>query len=205
MRKLVYILFALIALFFGYFLFVSPRGEQAAEPISAGGVIVCFGDSLTYGTGASPGMDYPSRLAGRLNREVVNAGVPGDTTASALKRLQRDVLSETPALVLITLGGNDLKNGVPADEALANLIEIVEVLQKSGARVIVGGLRFPMRDRGYGKAYAELAERTGVVLIPNVLDGILGNRNLMSDPIHPNDDGYELMAGRFYEAVLDIR
>jgi lysophospholipase L1-like esterase len=205
MRKLVYLIFVLIALFFGYFLFLLPRGEQSAEPMSAGGAIVCFGDSLTYGTGASPGMDYPSRLAEMLNREVVNAGVPGDTTASALKRLQRDVLSETPALVLVTLGGNDLKNGVPAAEALANLSEIVEVLQRSGARVVVGGLRFPMRDRGYGKAYAELAERTGAVLIPHILDGIMGKRALMSDPIHPNDDGYELMAGRFYEAVLDIR
>jgi lysophospholipase L1-like esterase len=84
------------------------------------------------------------------------------------------------------------------------LIEIVETLQESGARVIVGGLRFPLRDRGYGKAYAELAERTGAVLIPHILDGIMGNRNLMSDPIHPNDDGYEVMAGSFYKAVLDI-
>jgi lysophospholipase L1-like esterase len=204
MRKLVYILFVLMALFFGYFLLISPQGEQAAEPISAGGVILCFGDSLTYGTGASPGMDYPSRLGQMLGREVINAGVPGDTTASALNRLERDVLSVSPGLVLITLGGNDLKNGVPAEEALTNLIEIVETLQKNGARVIVGGLRFPMRDRGYGKAYDELAERTGVVLIPNVLDGIMGNRNLMSDPIHPNDEGYEVIAGSFYETVLDF-
>lgn len=204
MRKLVYLLFGLIALSSVYFLFVSPRGEQSAEPISATGVIVCFGDSLTYGTGASPGMDYPSRLGRKLGREVINAGVPGDTTASALNRLERDVLSASPGLVLITLGGNDLKNGVPAEEALANLIEIVETLQKNGARVIVGGLRFPMRDRGYGKAYAELAERTGVVLIPHVLDGIMGNRNLMSDPIHPNDEGYEVMAGSFYETVMDF-
>jgi lysophospholipase L1-like esterase len=204
MRKLVYLLFGLIALSSGYFLFVSPRGEQEGEPISAGDVIICFGDSLTYGTGASPGMDYPSRLGRKLGREVINAGVPGDTTASALNRLERDVLSASPGLVLITLGGNDLKNGVPAEEALANLIEIVETLQKNGARVIVGGLRFPMRDRGYGKAYAELAERTGVVLIPHVLDGIMGNRNLMSDPIHPNDEGYEVMAGSFYETVMDF-
>jgi lysophospholipase L1-like esterase len=204
MRKLVYLLFVLIALFFGYFLFISPRGERSAEPISANGIIVCFGDSLTYGTGAGPGMDYPSRLGEKLGREIINAGVPGDTTASALNRLEEDVLSASPGLVLITLGGNDLKNGVPAAEALANLIEIVETLQESGARVIVGGLRFPLRDRGYGKAYAELAERTGAVLIPHILDGIMGNRNLMSDPIHPNDDGYEVMAGSFYKAVLDI-
>lgn len=203
MRKLIYLLFVLIAVFFGYFLFISPPGSQKADSMSATDAIVCFGDSLTYGTGASPGMDYPSRLAEMLGREVINAGIPGDTTASALKRLERDVLSESPGLVLITLGGNDLKNGVSSDDALANLIEIVETLQANNARVIVGGLKFPLRDRGYGKAYAELAERTGAALIPHILEGIMGNRALMSDPIHPNDSGYELMAERFYEAIRD--
>ena len=204
MRKIIYLLFVLIFLFFGYFLFFSPPGSKDVEPLSDNDVIVCFGDSLTYGTGASPGMDYPSRLAEMLGKEVINAGIPGDTTASALDRLEKDVLSESPALVLITLGGNDLKNGTPANDALGNLIEIVETMRENNARVIVGGLKFPMRDRGYGKAYAELAERTGVVLIPHILEGIMGNRALMSDPIHPNDKGYALMAERFYEAVQDI-
>ena len=205
MRKLVYILFTLIALSFGYFLFISPPGENDAGPLLTSDVIVCFGDSLTYGSGASPGMDYPSRLGEMLGREVINAGVPGDTTASALNRIERDVLSESPGLVLITLGGNDLKNGVSANDALRNLITIVETLQENNARVIVGGLKFPLRDRGYGKAYAELASQTGIILIPHILEGIMGNRSLMSDPIHPNDDGYALMAERFYKAVLDAR
>ena len=193
----------MIILVFGYFLFISPPGSKDAVSMSASDVIVCFGDSLTYGTGASPGMDYPSRLAEKLGQEVINAGIPGDTTASALIRLKKDVLSESPGLVLITLGGNDLKNGVSADVALGNLIEIVETLQENNARVIVGGLKFPLRDRGYGQAYAELAEQTGAVLIPHILEGIMGNRALMSDPIHPNDKGYALMAERFYEAVRD--
>ena len=205
MRKLVYILFVLIVLFFAYFLFISPPGGNDTGPTSTSGVIVCFGDSLTYGTGASPGLDYPSRLAEMLGQEVINAGVPGDTTATALDRLEEDVLSESPDLVLITLGGNDLKNGVPADDALRNLITIVETLQEHYARVIVGGLKFPLRDRGYGKAYAELESQTGIDLIPHILEGIMGNRSLMSDPIHPNDDGYALMAEKFYEAVLDTQ
>lgn len=204
MRKLVYLLFVLVGLFFVYFLFISPPGGQNDGPFSADAVIVCFGDSLTYGTGASPGNDYPSRLAVKLSRRVINAGVPGDTTASALNRIKSDVLSESPGLVLITLGGNDLKNGVAATDALKNMTQIVETLQAAKVRVIVGGLRFPYRDRGYGKAYAALAKQTGVALIPHILEGIMGNRALMSDPIHPNDDGYEAMAEKFYQAILDI-
>ena len=55
--------------------------------------IICFGDSLTYGTGASRGMDYPSQLSKMISRPVINAGVSGDTTARALQRLERDVLA----------------------------------------------------------------------------------------------------------------
>ena len=204
MRKFIYILFALIILFFGYFLFIAPPGKQDVDSVLANDVIVCFGDSLTYGTGASSGMDYPSRLSEKLGRTVINAGVSGDTTASALNRLERDVLSESPGLVLITLGGNDLKNGVPVDVALGNLIEIVETLQANNARVVVGGLKIPLRDRGYGEAYDELAERTGAILIPNILEGIMGNRAMMSDPIHPNNAGYELMADKFYQALQEV-
>jgi lysophospholipase L1-like esterase len=163
--------------------------------------IICFGDSLTYGTGAGKGMDYPSQLSQMLNKPVINAGVSGDTTGRALSRLKRDVLSKNPDIVMITLGGNDLKNGVSKDTAFRNLRQIVESIQKQGAEVIIGGLKFPLRDRGYGKGYQEVADQTGAVLIPNMFEGIMGNRKLMSDPIHPNDAGYMVIAQRFYQAM----
>jgi lysophospholipase L1-like esterase len=105
-------------------------------------------------------------------------------------------------VVLITLGGNDLKNGIAKETAFGNLKMIVESIQNQGARVIIGGLKFPLRDRGFGRGYKELADRTGAILIPNILEGIIGNRKLMSDPIHPNDDGYRMVAERFYKAML---
>jgi lysophospholipase L1-like esterase len=136
-----------------------------------------------------------------ISRPVINAGVPGDTTASALKRLERDVLSYSPDIVLTTLGGNDLKNGVAAKTAFKNLKMIVSLIHDRGARVIIGGLSIPFRDRGFGRAYKKLADETDATLIPNILDGIMGNRKLMSDPIHPNDDGYKIIAQRFYKAM----
>jgi lysophospholipase L1-like esterase len=200
MKKVLFILLAIAIVFLGYRLFKS--GRQVSETAISYDTIICFGDSLTYGTGAGPGMNYPSQLSKMISKPVINAGVPGDTTAGALQRLEEDVLSKSPDIVLITLGGNDLKNGVSKKTAFANLRSIVTSIQNIGGRVIIGGLKFPLRDRGYGQGYAELAEETGADLIPDIFEGIMGNQKLMSDPIHPNDEGYKRMAQKFLDAVM---
>ena len=79
---------------------------------------------------------------------------------------------------------------------------IVVSIQGQGARVIIGGLKFPLRDRGFTSGYKDLADQTGAVLIPDIFKDIIGNRKLMSDPIHPNGDGYRIMAQRFLDAML---
>ena len=185
-----------------------PKGEpkqqerQLASKQSNTGIIICFGDSLTFGTGASKGMDYPSQLAKMIGRPVINKGIPGDTTSRALWRLKRDVLSKNPDMVLITLGGNDLKNGVSKDIAFSNLKQIVQTIQDQDAKVIIGGLRFPGMDRGFGKGYEDLAKHTGALLIPDIFSGIVNNPSLMSDPIHPNNSGYRVIAQRFSNAIV---
>ena len=200
MKKALLILAAIVIVFLGVRFFYS--GTQVNEAAGSYDTIICFGDSLTYGTGAGPGMNYPSQLSKMISKPVINAGVPGDTTAGALQRLEQDVLLKSPELVLITLGGNDLKNGVSKKAAFKNLKAIVESIQSIGGRVIIGGLKFPLRDRGYGRGYSELAEQTGAGLIPDIFEGIMGNQKLMSDPIHPNDDGYKIMAQKFLEAMM---
>jgi len=199
MKKLIYFILAGLILLAGYKFLTSTHQDFSNR--SAGERIVCFGDSLTFGTGASSGKDYPSQLSKLVSRPVINAGVPGDTTARALQRLERDVLAYSPDIVLITLGGNDLKNGIAKDVAFENLRIIVESIQEQGAQVIIGGLHIPLRDRGFGRGYKRLAEETGATLIPNILEGIMGNRKLMSDPIHPNGAGYKIMADRFYNVM----
>ena len=168
-----------------------PRGET----------IVCFGDSLTAGTGAGPGESYPEHLARLIGRPVINAGRPGDTTASARERLEADVLAHAPRIVCITLGGNDLKNGVERAEAFANLEAIVRAIQARGALVAIGGIDVPLFGRGYGDAYRELARRTGCVLVADVYEGIWGRPDLKSDAIHPNGAGYARMAQHFRRAL----
>lgn len=176
-------------------------GPEVVNAVPRGKTIVCFGDSLTAGTGAPEGRSYPDRLAELLGEPVVNAGVPGDTTASALDRLQRDVLAHDPRIVCITLGGNDLMRDVPATDAFANLETIVRRLQDRGALVVVGGLELPMLDRGYRRAYDDLCDELGCVLVDDVYDGIMGRPELMADRIHPNAAGYQRMAAHFEHAL----
>jgi acyl-CoA thioesterase-1 len=183
-----------------HFLLSKPNPKiKNAQPI--GENIICFGDSLTYGTGATKGMDYPSQLSQMISKPVLNKGVPGDTTASALARLEQDVLSQSPRIVLITLGGNDLKNSVPKGTAFQNLKRIIESIQARRALVVIGGIDLPVWGRGFGEGYEQLCKKTGAVLISNIFDGIMGNTQLLSDSIHPNDAGYTKVARQFYEAL----
>ena len=179
--------------------FITPT-SAIVNRVPSGEAIVCFGDSLTYGTGASKGMDYPAQLSRMIGLPVINAGVPGDTTATALDRLD-GLLDTQPRAVLITLGGNDLKNGISQQTAFANLRSIIRSIQAGGALVVIGGIEIPFYGKGFGDAYRELAEESGAVLVPNVFAGIMGTRSLMSDPIHPNSQGYTVMAQHFYRAL----
>jgi len=181
--------------------FSSSSSYSITNSKPSGENIICFGDSLTYGTGASSGMDYPTQLSKMIGKPIINAGIPGNTTSDGLQRLKDDVLSQSPKIVMITLGGNDLKNGMSKDAAFSNLNKIIRQIQEKGALVIIGGVDIPFMGRGFGKAYQDLAKETGAVLIPNVLEGIMGKSDLMSDSIHPNDKGYTLMAQKFYKAV----
>ena len=199
LRKIAIFSVAVLVVILGYRFFVHAPAVQHVR--LAGENIICFGDSLTSGFGASSGMDYPSQLSRRIGRPVINAGRPGDTTVSALARLDRDVLSRSPRIVLITLGGNDLMRGMDRPQAFRNLRTIVTSIQAQGALVIIGGVEAPIWGRGFEKGYQEVSKETGAVLIPDILKGVMGNPKLMHDAIHPNDSGYAIMAQYFHEAM----
>ena len=198
MKKIAIGIGCLVVIIIVYWLI--PSGYEIRNPNPQGKNIISFGDSLTYGTGAKKGMDYPSQLSRLMGMTVVNLGVPGDTTDTAMKRLD-SVMDNDPRIVLITLGGNDLKNGVSREIAFNNLKRIVTRIQEKGSLVVLGGINIPFYGKGFGDAYSELARETGSVLIPNIFKGIWGKPRLMSDPIHPNSAGYTIMAQHFYEAV----
>lgn len=163
---------------------------------SRGANIIAFGDSLTAGYGAAAGEDYPSRLSAIIGAPVINAGASGDTTQSALARLDADVLARDPRIVLVGLGGNDFLNSIPMATTEANLRAIVEKIEGSGAMVVLLGFRFPSLTADYESMYERVAKDEHSLLIPRMLRGILNDSSLKSDAIHPNARGYALMAER---------
>jgi lysophospholipase L1-like esterase len=175
-------------------------GSDPTRP-AAGDRVIAFGDSLVQGVGASPGRDFVSILSRRLGVPIENAGRSGDTTASALVRLDRDVLNRRPRVVVVLLGGNDMLRRVPRRETFRNLEAIVSRIRERGAAVVLLGVEVSVFTMAYGWDYEALAERTSATLIPDILDGVLGRQDLMADGIHPNDRGYEVIAGKV-EPVL---
>ncbi len=171
---------------------------------SRGTSIIAFGDSLTAGYGAAPGEDYPSRLANLIGSPLINAGVSGDTTEAALARIDADVLSRDPRIVIVGLGGNDFLQRIPIGTTGTNLRSIVRAIQAKGAMVVLLGFSFPSLGDDYASMYERIAKDERCLLIGGVLRGILTDESLKSDAIHPNARGYELMAERIAGPVKKL-
>lgn len=183
-----------------------PSGVGSVRNLeSSGSAVIAFGDSLTAGVGASAGTDYPSRVAAATGIEIVNAGVSGDTTEDALARIEQDVLARTPRIVIVGLGGNDFLRQVPIATTEANLRTIVRRVQEAGAMVVLLGFSFPTFGPRYDAMYEKVADEEGCLLVPDVLDGILNDAKLKSDEIHPNADGYAIMAERIAAPLTKLK
>ena len=127
----------------------APIKSPIKNAVPSGTTIICFGDSLTYGTGASSGMDYPAQLSRLIKQPIINAGVPGDTTERGLLRLEKDVLSQSPRIVFIAFGANDLRMGISKEVVFDNLRKMVDELQRRGTLVVLGGVDVPFWGKGF--------------------------------------------------------
>lgn len=182
----------------------APPPEPVAQQADPRPVIVAFGDSLTAGYGVEPGLSYPDWLQRRLDREglsyrVVNQGISGDTTSGGVARLD-EAIRLKPAVVILSLGANDGLRGLPVATTRANLTEMVDRLQASGAKVLLGGMTLP---RNYGPDYIrdfenvfkDLAREKKTGLIPFLLEGVATERALMQgDALHPTAEGNRRVA-----------
>jgi acyl-CoA thioesterase-1 len=133
---------------------------------------------------------------------ILNLGKNGDTTASALDRVKQ-LTAQNPDIVVISLGGNDGLRRMSPAETESNLQKLIETLTRNGAIVVLlgvpGGLPF---NDPHPAIFERLSTLPGVVYVSNILRGLLGNQELMSDPIHPNDAGYAAIADRVTPAIL---
>lgn len=169
---------------------------------SKGTNIICFGDSITFGYGANPGEDYPTALSKMIDIPVINAGIDGDTSVEALKRIESDVLERDPLLVIIEFGGNDFLRKISKETTLKNLKQMIDKIQEKGAMVAIVDISAGMLLSEYRAAFSNIAREKQVVFISNILSGIITNPHLKSDFMHPNADGYKMIAQRIYRTLI---
>ena len=173
----------------------------AAVPAAS---ILCLGDSLTAGYGLDEAAAWPALVQAQATSEgrdwtLVNGGVSGDTSAGGLRRLKW-ALRAKPDLVVIALGGNDGLRGVDPATTKSNLAAIIDRARNAGAQVVLAGMRLPTnygeeRRATFAAVYADLAHEKQVPLLPFLLEGVGGIRELnQADGIHPTAEGQRKVA-----------
>ena len=198
---------------------VDRRDPPTAPPVAAAARssrprIVVLGDSLTAGLGIPKDDAYPAVIQRRLDKErlnfeVVNAGVSGDTSAGGLSRLDWALEGDVRVLI-VALGGNDGLRGLPPGELKENLAQIIERAQARGVVVVLAGMEAPPNfgreyTRQFHMVYPDLARRYHVALIPFLLDRVAGIERLnQRDGIHPTEAGARIIADNVWSVVAPI-
>ena len=196
----------------------SPRAAAEAPPRPAAerGRILFLGTSLTAGLGVDPAQAYPALIqakldSARLPYEAVNAGVSGETSAGALRRV--DWLMRQPVSVLvIETGANDGLRGLDPDSMRSNIQAIIDRTnqQSPKPRIVLTGMRaLPNYGFGYARrfreVYAELAEKNDLPLVPFLLQGVAGQGEMnQDDMIHPNPSGHRLIAENVWKVLEPV-
>lgn len=157
-------------------------------------VVLAFGDSLTYGTGAKPEESYPAILGDLIGRNVVRAGVPGEQTAGGLQRLPGVLDEHRPRLVIVCLGGNDMLRKQSQQNLESNLRQILQLIKSRGMDAVLVGVPAPGLITSAPEFYEKLAKEFAIPYEGKIVTSVLYQPELKSDPIHPNAGGYRKMA-----------
>lgn len=164
------------------------------EPLAADAVVLAFGDSLTFGTGAGTGESYPEVLSGLIGRTVVNACVPGEVSTDGLLRLPALLDREQPALLLLCHGGNDQLQRLDPARLADNLRAMIREARDRNIAVVLIAVPAPGLSLRPLPLYAGIADEFGLAADLETVADILGDRALKSDYIHPNAAGYRRLA-----------
>lgn len=191
---------ALIAIFL--YVFISREPSIKNFPSENSGV-VAFGDSLVQGVGSERGGGFVRILSEELGVSIENLGRSGDTTADALLRVDQ-VVEMKPAVTIILLGGNDFLRQVPERETEENLEKIIEKIEGGGSAVLLIGIESKLSINDHDELFERLVKKYQTAYVSDILDGIFGATQYMSDSLHPNDKGYEIMANKIKPVLAKI-
>jgi len=195
----------------------SPGARSSATAARGPATKVLFvGTSLTAGYGLTPELAFPAAVAklaeaDGLPLEIVNAGLSGETSAGALRRMDW-ILRASAEVVVVETGANDGLRGLDPDSTRANLEMIIARIRKAQprARIVLVQMEAPPNYgigyvRRFRAMYGDVARAERVLLAPFLLDGVAGVPELnQADGIHPNRRGAELAAVNVWSALKPL-
>jgi lysophospholipase L1-like esterase len=171
------------------------------DRLEPGAVVLAFGDSLTHGTGANPTESYPAVLERNVGTiRIVNAGVPGETSAEGLARLPSVLEEVKPRLLLLCHGGNDFLRRMDDGQARANIRSMIALARERGVAVVLLATPKPSLPPSVPTFYAEIAAELRVPFEEDSIRAVVVDSRLKSDLVHPNAQGY----ARIAEAVQKV-
>lgn len=180
------------------------------QPVSDG-IIVAMGDSLTAGLGVALDKSYPALLQKKLqeqglNYRVINGGVSGETSSGARSRVDW-ILSMKPDLVILETGANDGLRGIEPGLVEKNIREIIKAFLDENITVVLTGMQMvanmgPEYLSAFNRMYPMLAAEFNLKFMPFFLEGVAMQPALnQADGIHPNEQGYKIIAGNLLPHV----
>jgi acyl-CoA thioesterase I len=183
------------------------QGEKEAKL-----TIVAVGDSLTAGFGVDEGQSFPAVVERKLQEDghkyrVINAGVSAETSSGTLSRLEW-ILTLQPDIVILETGANDGLRGIDPQVAENNIRDILKTLKDREVGVLLVGMKMvrnlgPIYVAKFNALYPRLAEESGAVFMPFLLEGVAMQSTLnQADGIHPNAAGHLKIAENIYPYVL---
>lgn len=174
--------------------------------------LLVYGDSISAGYGISKEKQWSEVLKTEFSKEgidveILNTSVSGETTGGGLARINRTLDELKPTYLLLELGGNDALRGYPPKKIYKNLQQIIEAARKRGIEVFLMQIKIlPNYGKRYQSEfeslYSDIANDTGVILIPFMLNEIALNKEFMlNDGIHPNESAQPLMAKFVFDSL----
>ena len=193
-----------------------PPARSVSSPASNKVTVLFFGTSLTAGYGLDPSIAFPKLVAERaaadgIPIEAVNAGLSGETSAGAVRRIEW-TLKRPVDIVVIETGGTDALRALNADSLERNLRAIVDRVQEAqpSARILLAVMEAPPNlgaayTARFRRAYSEVAASEGVKLLPFLLEGVAGHPDLnQPDGVHPNEKGERVVAENVWKVLKPL-
>ena len=196
--------YILVAIATTLILFTFTKKDPTIHTLHPQNSILAFGDSLTYGYNAKPDESYPAVLSKLTGLNIINAGIPAETSHEGLRRLAKHLEDPSIKLMILCFGGNDMMQQVSMDVLKNNLKIMIQMAKEKGIDILLVSIpNLTLFGLSPLSLYNEVANEENIPLISGLLSKILSEPSLKSDQIHPNALGYRQMAENIYENLKE--